>query len=50
MTIAQKKKSSYNNQKRRQREAKEHTFVRDNSVSCKAYKQKKKEYRELTEA
>lgn len=50
MTIAQKKKSSYNNQKRRQREAKEHTFVKDNSVSCKAYKQKKKEYRELTEA
>lgn len=50
MTIAQKKKSSYNNQKRRQREAKEHTFVRDNSVSCKTYKQKKKEYRELTEA
>lgn len=50
MTVSQKKKSSYSNQKRRQREAKEHAYVRDNSVSCKAYKQKRKEYKELTEA
>lgn len=49
MTINQKKKSVSNNHKRIQKEAKKRAYPKDNSVSCKEYKQARQSYREERE-
>jgi hypothetical protein len=49
MSISQKKKSTSSNQKRIQKEMKKRAYPKDNSVSCKEYKQARQSYREECE-
>lgn len=46
MTTVQKKKGYRANQKRIQKEIKKHMYHKDNSASCKEYKQMRRTYRE----
>lgn len=46
MTTNQRKKSVTNNHKRIQKEIKKHMYHKDNSASCKEYKQMRRAYRE----
>lgn len=50
MTIAQRKKSATNRQKRFQKEAKKNLYKKDTSVSCKEYKHLRRSYREEYES
>ena len=49
MSISQKKKSTHNNYKRIQKEMKKRAYSKDNSVSCKEYKQARQSYKEECE-
>jgi hypothetical protein len=49
MSISQRKKSTNNNYKRIQKEMKKRAYPKDNSVSCKEYKQARQSYREECE-
>ena len=49
MSISQKKKSVSNNLKRIQKEMKKRAYPKDNSVSCKEYKQARQFYKEECE-
>ena len=46
MTIPQKKKGYRANQKRIQKDVKKRMYHKDNSASCKGYKQARQTYRE----
>lgn len=46
MTTNQRRKSATNNRKHIQKETKKHMYHKDNSASCKEYKQKRRTIRE----
>ena len=49
MSISQKKKSTNNNHKRIQKEMNTTPYPKDNSASCKEYKQARQSYKEECE-